>query len=261
MLNASGTRKVKFTMDLMVQRTISLDVVPTQLRYYILWDFAYAANQSNDYSVGAVVGLDNENRAYVMEIFRDHYLDSDLAREIVASYKKYQPRLVVIENSNGAQFLEQTIRRYADEEGIQYIPLDFFKADRSPNAKASRVGALQPLLLGGQLFFLNTISCLEDLYKEFKDFGTSLHDDVPDAISFMQRIVPTGIAEPGGPGGKDRQEDFDRMLRDRDLYDLIFGQGDYAPSTQELPILPELGTGDASDEDLFNPYGTPGFGS
>jgi predicted phage terminase large subunit-like protein len=261
MLNTSGTRKVKFTMDLMVQRTISLDLVPNQLQYYILWDFAYAANQSNDYSVGAVIGLDSENRAYVVEIFRDHYFDSDLAHEVVSSYKKYQPRLVVIENSNGAKFLEQTIRRYAEEEGIQYIPLDFFKTERSPNAKASRVGALQPLLLGGQLFFLNTISCLEDLYKEFKDFGTSLHDDIPDAVSFLSKIMPTGISEPGGPGGKNRQEDFDQMLRARDLYDLIFGQGDYAPSTQELPILPELGTGDASDEDLFNPYGTPGFGS
>jgi len=259
MLNSSGTRKVKFTMDLLVQRTISLEQLPHQLRYYIFWDFAYAANQTSDYSVGAVIGLDVENRAYVVEIFRDHYVDSDLAREIVNSYQKYQPRLVCIENSNGAQFLEQTIRRYAEESGISYIPLDFFKVDKSANAKASRIGATQPYLLGGQLFFMNTIYCLEDLYKEFRDFGTSVHDDIPDAISNFTRVLPAGTAEPNGPGGRERAREFERALREKDFYDLIFGQGDYAPVVPEAPIVPETGTGDSSDSDLYDPYGIPGF--
>jgi predicted phage terminase large subunit-like protein len=260
MLNAAGTRKIKFSMDLLVQRTISIEQLPHQLRHYILWDFAYAANQSSDYSVGAVIGLDVENRAYLVELFRDHYLDSDLAREIVSSYQKYQPRLVCIENSNGAQFLEQTIRRYAEEVGIQYIPLDFFKVDRTPNAKASRVGALQPLLLGGQLFFMNTISCLDNLYKEFKDFGTALHDDIPDAISNLLRVLPTATTEPGGPGGRERQEKFDKSLREKDFYDMLFQQGDYAPIAPELPLTPEFGTGESPDSDLYDPYSIPGFG-
>lgn len=259
MLNASGVRKVKFSMDLMVSRTISLEQLPHQLRYYILWDFAYAANLGNDYSCGAVIGLDTENRAYVVEIFRDHYIDSELAREVVDSYKKYQPRLVFIENSNGAQFLEQTIRRYAEEAGINYIPLDFFKVDNSANAKAARVGSLQPRLLGGELFFMNTLNCLEDLYKEFKDFGTSTHDDIPDAISHYLRVLPAGTTEPGGPGGKERMERFHRALKEKDFYDLIFQQGDYAPVVQQAPIVPETGTGESSDSDLYDPYGIPSF--
>ena len=259
MLSTAGTRKIKFVMDLLLQRTIGLESVPSQLQYYIIWDFAYAANQKNDYSVGAVVGLDIENRVYVMDIFRDHYSDNDLAKEIVSSFVRYHPRLVPIENSIGAQFLERSIRQYALEAGIEYIPLDFFKVDRSPNAKSFRVGALQPLLYSGRLFFLNTISCLEDLYKEFKDFGTALHDDIPDAISHIYRIIPTGTTEPGGPGGRDRQKELDRILREKDFYDLIFGQGDYAPGTNELPIAPELGTGDTAGEELYDPYTPIGF--
>jgi len=259
MLNASGTRKVKFTMDLLVQRTISLEQLPHQLRYYIFWDFAYAANQSSDYSVGAVIGLDAENRAYVVEVFRDHYIDSELAREIVSSYQKYQPRLVCIENSNGAQFLEQTIRRYAEEVGISYIPLDFFKVDKSANAKASRIGSVQPYLLGGQLFFMNTIFCLEDLYKEFRDFGATVHDDIPDAISNFTRVLPAGVPEPGGPGGKERVRQFEESLREKEFYDFIFGQGDYAPAVVETPISTEPGTGESPDSELYNPYGIPGL--
>jgi predicted phage terminase large subunit-like protein len=259
MLNASGIRKVKFSMDLMVSRTISLEQLPHQLRYYILWDFAYAAHLGSDYSCGAVIGLDVENRAYVVEVFRDHYIDSELAREVVTSYQKYQPRLVCIENSNGAQFLEQTIRRYAEEAGITYIPLDFFKVDNSANAKAARVGSLQPRLLGGELFFMNTLTCLEDLYKEFKDFGTSTHDDIPDSISHYLRVLPAGVTEPGGPGGKERMEKFHKALKEKDFYDMIFQQGDYAPVVSQAPIVPEFGTGESPDTDLYDPYGIPNF--
>jgi predicted phage terminase large subunit-like protein len=259
MLNASGTRKVKFGLELLTQRTISLEQLPHQLRYYILWDFAYGAGESNDYSVGAVVGLDDQNRAYVIEIFRDHYVESDLAKVIAESYKKYEPRLVCIENSNGAQFLESSIRRYAEEIGVNYIPLDFFKVDRSVNAKAARIGACQPELSGGRLFFMNTIECLDDLYKEFKDFGTTTHDDIADAISHYRRVLPAGTPEPNGPGSREKQQAFDKALREKDFYDLIFGQGDYAPAVPMQPSEPEVGTGDLSGEELYDPYGITRF--
>jgi predicted phage terminase large subunit-like protein len=262
MLNPSGTRKVKFSLELLTMRTIPYDQVPHDLKYYIFWDFAYGVNQSNDYSVGAVIGMDKENRGYLVELFRDHYLDSDLAHEIVASYQKYQPRLVCIENSNGAQFLEQTIRRYAEEAGVSYIPLDFFKVDRSPNAKASRIGALQPYFLNGQLFIVQTVSYLDELYKEFKDFGVAAHDDIADAISHWLRMIPNGIAKPDDPTGteaKRRREELDRKLQEKEFYDLIYGQGDYAPAVVEQPIAPPEGTGDTSGSELYDPYGIPGM--
>lgn len=252
MLSASGKRKIKFTLELLMQRTISMEMLPHHLSYYIFWDFAYTAGDRSDYSVGAVIGFDEENRAYLVEMLRDHYIDSDLAHAVVDSYKKYQPRLVSIENSNGAQFLEQTIRRYAEEVGIDYIPLDFFKVDKSPNAKASRIGALQPKLLGGELFFLDTVEGLEDLYKEFKDFGSLTHDDIPDVISFYPKVLPSGTPEPKGAGSKEKQKEFDRAIQEKEFYDMIYGQGDYQPAVVEEPITPEEGTGDNSDGDLIN---------
>jgi predicted phage terminase large subunit-like protein len=257
MLSASGIKKVKFTLELLMRQTISMDQIPHQLRYYILWDFAYAANSDNDYSVGAVVGLDIENRAFVVEIFRDRYTDNDLAQEIVNSYMKYRPRMVCIENSNGAQFLEQTIRRYADEAGISYIPLDFFKVDNTPNAKASRVGVLQPALVRGELFFSNLIECLEDLYKEFKDFGSMIHNDIPDAISHYTRILPLRTEVSDSPQTRARAAAFAKALRDKAFYEMIFGRDDDAPPVVEEPIVPESGTGDTADEELWDPYGIP----
>lgn len=261
LLNPAGTKQIKFPLDLLIQRTISLEMVPTKLTYYILWDFAYAANSDNDYSVGAVIGLDEEHRVFVLEIFRDRYKDSDLAMEVARSYKQYQPRLVLIENSNGAQFLESSIRRYSEEMGVSYIPLDFFKCERTPNAKASRIGALQPLLIQGRLFFVNTIACLtgdqenKGLYDEFKDFGSTSHDDIPDAISHVHRVLPTASAEPRGPGGREEVQRMLKILAEREFDEMIHGYGAYAPivPVQPIPVTPE------TPEDLYDPWGSPGF--
>lgn len=256
LLNPAGIKKIKFSLELLLKQTISREQLPAKLSYYILWDFAYAANTQNDYSVGAVIGLDEENRIYVLEILRDHYLDSELARAVATSNHQYRPRLVPVENSNGAQFLESSIRRYSEEMGVDYIPLDFFKVDRSLNAKATRIGALEPLLRDGRLFFLNEIDCLDDLYKEFKEFGSAIHDDIPDAISHVHRILPTQLSmPPGGPAEKERRQRVWKALEERRFEDMIFQQGEYAPVIPQAPIEPEPGTGN----DIDDPYGIPGL--
>lgn len=259
LLNPAGVKKIKFTRELLAQRTISRDQLPLKLTYYILWDFAYAANKDNDYSVGAAIGLDEEGRAYVVEIFRDHYLDSELAREIASSNKTYLPRLVPIENSNGAQFLESSIRRYSDEMGISYIPLDFFKVDKTPNAKATRIGALQPLLVDGRLYFLNEIACLEDLYKEFEGFGSVPHDDIPDAVSHVHRVLPSfGAMQSNMEERKEKERKFREALAAKEFEDMIYLQGDYA--IPEKPIeAPQTSFEDSGGNEPYDPYAVGGF--
>lgn len=260
LLNPEGIKKIKFPLDLLIQRTVSMDKLPQRLIHYILWDFAYAANSDNDYSVGAVIGLDEENRVFVLEIFRDHYKDSDLAMEVAKSYKQYQPKMVLIENSNGAQFLESSIRRYAEEMGVSYIPLDFFKCDRTVNAKASRIGALQPLLVQGRLFFLDTITCLVDngegdkgLYGEFKDFGSSSHDDIPDAISHVHRILPMQSTEPRGPGGREEVQRMMKRFAEDEFFNMIHGDAPPPSQLAPIPIEPEV------PHEVVDPYAIPGW--
>ena len=249
LLNASGTKKISFTRELLLSRTIKREQLPIRLVYYILWDFAYAANANNDYSVGAVIGMDEENRCYVVEVFRDHYKDSELAKEIASSNKLYVPRLIPIENSNGAQFLESSIRRYSEEMGLPYIPIDFFKCDRSLNAKAKRIGALEPLLLDGRLFFLDEIECLEDLYQEFSEFGSAVHDDIPDAISHVHRVLPSNVTMPvGGPAEKERRQKAWQAMQEQDFDQMIHGYGDYAPIIPQAPIDPEPDSSGKIDE-------------
>lgn len=260
MLDPAGIKKVSFPQALLLQRTIDRTQLPEKLVYYIVWDFAYSKNKKSDYSVGAVVGLDEDGRAYIVEIFRDRYVESDLAMEIARSFVAYRPMLVPVENSNGAQFLETSIRRYAEDMGEKYIPLDFFKVDNAFGAKTLRIGALEPLLREGQLFFLNTIACLDDLYQEFREFGSSSHDDIPDAISHMQRILPTRRSQPTPPATPEQQA-LEKKFAMRDFYDMIHGDGDYyQPAPVEKPI--ESPTSSPIDEagEIIDYYGIPGVG-
>ena len=73
------------------------------------------------------------------------------------------------------------------------------------------------------------------------------------------RVLPAGSPEPNGPGSKERQQEVDRKLREKDFYDLIFGQGDYAPAVPMQSSEPEVGTGDSGGNELFDPYSVTGF--
>lgn len=260
MLDPSGIKKVSFPQELLLQRTIDRSQLPEQLVYYVVWDFAYSKNKKSDYSVGAVVGLDADGRAYIIELFRDRYLESDLAMEVARANHTYHPHLIPIENSNGAQFLETSIRRYAEDMGDRYIHLDFFKVDNAIGAKGLRVGSLEPLLREGRLFFLNTISCLEDLYQEFREFGSSTHDDIPDAISHVQRVLPTRRPEPVRPPSPE-QFAIEQKLAMRDFWDMIHGDGDYyQPVLVEKPIEPPSNADPNEAGEVIDYYGIPGVG-
>lgn len=223
---ANEDDEITFPKDLLEQRTIGWEQLPKKLIYYISWDFAYSRQKKRDYSVGTVGALDEQNRLYIIDIYRERYLPDDLAFKVAESCRAYMPRLVLIENSNGAEFLVPTIRRQAEAIGLQILPLDIFKVDNKPDAKRVRISALQPLLKGGRLFFLDTVSYLEDLYREFNRYGSDSHDDIPDCVSHFQRILPL---QPEAPPDPQAVALVFEKLREKELEDMLFGNGNYAP--------------------------------
>jgi predicted phage terminase large subunit-like protein len=251
MLSASGVNQVKFSKELLIDRTLNPDQLPVNMVFYTFWDFAYGLEKKNDYSTGAAIGLDEEGRAFVVEMVRARMKDSELAQAIVDLHKKYQSRLVHIENSNGAQLLETTIKNTAEKAGLSHIPLDFFKVDRTLNAKARRIWALEPLLAGARLFFNRAIPFIEDLYREFKDFGESSHDDIPDVISQVHRVIPSQSMTLVS-----RREEISKRNQElamRQFDNLIYGVVE--TPIIETPIEAVL----ISDDDIVDPYAVPGF--
>jgi predicted phage terminase large subunit-like protein len=167
---------------------------------YNLWDFAYGDTRSNDYCVGVFVSVNRVYQAHVHALVAEKFTPSELARQVVLMAHRTRPKAVMYEHIVGSDFLEMEARKLATELGF-HIPLSPFKTDKGPNAKAVRIAALEPLLKGGRLFFSNTLQNYDLLMKQFTDFTgertNKKHDDIPDAISFIRRILPmTGLELP-----------------------------------------------------------------
>jgi hypothetical protein len=74
------------------------------------------------------------------------------------------------------------------------LPIYWKKTDKSMNAKKNRIKGLEGLLAEERLFFLSGFYT-DELMKQFTRFTgerriRNRHDDIPDAISYLQQFVP-----------------------------------------------------------------------
>lgn len=262
MLNCTGYKKVQFTHDLMQARSIGPDRLPSgweQFQCFITWDLADTATNVSDYSVGGVFKVDREGRAFVIDVYRERYSSfSELCYAIADANHKYKPQRIVIENARGAEKLRGDMVRAAQDMGDKTIPLDFVKVVNVKAAKTIRIGKLQPKLQQGRLWILNTISCYEDLIDEFVNYGSAIHDDIPDSLGFCEHFLEDARSTPQDPVAAAAAQ---RILDAKAFDELIYGSPEsfIDRPIEPLPGFEEGGTGTDQAGDLWNPFGTPGF--
>ncbi len=250
LLNPEGTTQIKFNLSTLERQTIPDTQLPTEyVSKMLAFDFAYSTNEGSDSTVGVCLGWDSEGRGFLIDMVIGMYSDTELASVVAEMYAKHKPETCRIESSNGARFLENTIRFMGNRLNIQ-MNLDFFKVATTKGSKAYRVGALEPLLENGRLFISASLPGLEELYKQFTEFGSCRHDDIPDAISFLaNKWSPLAPPPPGD--AKQMTEDLEARLREKGLHDLLYGM-DEKPFAED-PI-PQQGD-DPEIIDYFSPQG------
>lgn len=229
--NPLEASQVVFTLEDLRDHTITHHQLPKYPKYYVAWDFAYSAKKGRDYTVGAVGAVDEQGRLFVVEIVRKRFQPSELAFQVANICAKYRPEITGIENSNGANFLESDIQRWAVQLGIAPA-IEWFPVAKQQEAKELRVKGLQALMADGRLWFSTEINCIDALYKEFVQFGgPHHHDDIPDAIAHLQRYLPQGVHKT--PEAKYREAIHD--LKAKELRDLVYGLGRYETIEQPPP--------------------------
>jgi predicted phage terminase large subunit-like protein len=251
LLDPRGEGVVTFGFDTLVHATVPPESLPDQLSYVSICDMAYSLSDKADRTCICTIGVDNQGRAFVVDIRHSRFTPQEIAEQIVDVWLTFHPVQVVIEASNGSGIMEVIIRNIARDRGIENIRLNFFKVDVKRGAKARRVGCLQPLLLRGQLFFSSAIECLTELYEQFQRFGYTQHDDLPDCVSlaFASGAVSMREAAPDPRVEAALRKDADYRV----FHDLLF--------PQEPPIQPELifGGEEGTGTDLDDIYAVPGI--
>ena len=204
---SKGGPMVRFKIEDLRARTAKLPEDPNHARYNF-WDVATTASDGSDWSVGVFISIDTVRWiAYVHRMVIDKWTPNELAFQIAKLARETDPQMVTFESytdSNKA-WLEQEVIKHAVSMNYQ-IPLKTQKTDKTKKAKGYRIAGLEPLILGGRLFFSNMIIGIDELYKQFCDFTgeptQKRHDDIPDAISFLRLVMPmTGLnlQQPNSP--------------------------------------------------------------
>ena len=184
-----------FTDQLLTVHTIPYTQLPMPggCQDFIMWDLAGAnqANESVDFSVGAVGRLSSDGKLFIIDMVRGKWNAMQLAGQIVTLAKNYPTvRVTWIEDAAGARMLQPTIDGIAAQCGVS-VPIVFVKVPRFGGAKRYRIDGLAQFFRADKLWLAAFLPFLDTLKAELLD-RNPVHDDCSDAIALM--VKELGLA-------------------------------------------------------------------
>lgn len=152
------------------------------LYYTTSVDTAETVKRGSDYSVVLTMGWDQNGRGYVVDVRHGKYLPDALINEIFDVYRKWRSRSIRVEETGYVRGLKTSIRRYEDLTGV-YLPFIYLQADNQRSKEERILLTLQPWYKRGEIFFDESIPCLEHFKKELASFPKGRTDDLIDALA------------------------------------------------------------------------------
>lgn len=238
-----------FTESILRNHCYPKEAAPKVGDIYITWDWALSARKTSDYSVGvAAIVYQNVKSEYalcILEIIFDKWKDDELVHHIIAFHKRWNPKRIVIENSNGGDLLKTAIQNKAAKLGVPEIMsqgLIYWKpVDTTRDAKRNRINSLQLLLSDDRLHFVNGLwldKTFEQLINYTGEKSTAYRkDDIPDALTFLIDCLPKS-ATVSDADPSEIEKEMERMAQEeanRAFYQRYFGGGNNTPPVAPAP--------------------------
>jgi predicted phage terminase large subunit-like protein len=199
----------------------------------IPWDLAYSQTDRADYTVGLptrIVG----GRFYVVDKVRGRYNEDELPAVIAVTIFKWMPDRVAIENSQGAKWLKNEIRKEMEKLGCDEVPIEYVDIGQGVwRRNEVNAGPVVRLLGDGRLLFSLAIPKIDEIYDELEAFPNPNHkDDIVAALNlavnhFMTTAELT-VQEAHVPSQMNSEHDHLR-------HEQIYGYGRYPRMLQESP--------------------------
>lgn len=157
---------------------------------YTLCDLASTENQRSDYTAYVTCGIGEDNTIYVLDIVAGRWSaqTDKQAREIYKTYERTSPLRIKVEDKAGSGGFLYSVDVVSKEMGYK-LPIDTVKASNEKDAKYKRIMSLQPLFLSGKIVFVRNLPFLADLEDQLLTFPRCKHDDIIDALSYIQTCI------------------------------------------------------------------------
>ena len=205
-----------FTRD-MVKYYEPEDVDEDRMRYYCAWDLAIGQRDRNDYSVGIVMGVDEYDRLFLMDVVRGRFDGFELVERILDLYELWKPSIVGIEKGHIEMALGPFLQKRIRERGLNEVYIKDLKTGRRD--KEARARAIQGRMQQGMVYLPKNEIFTGPLVAELLRFPNGVHDDQVDALAwvglmmtefntFSERIV-------NPPSWRDRLDSLSKEIKSK----------------------------------------------
>ena len=168
------------------------------LNKYAAWDLAIGTAQTNDYTVGVVIGIDHENTMWVLDRIRGRFNDLDKVADMVIDlHTKWECTTTGVEHTHLSMALMPILKRKMEARST-FINLASGKDALKPiSDKAVRARQLQATAKAGRVR-IPAGETWDQLVEELVNFRSSKIDDSVDALAWAT-ILSSRDALPDDP--------------------------------------------------------------
>ena len=163
------------------------DQAPTKrdLNIYTTVDLAISQKANADYSAIVTVGVNSSGHWFVLDVEYGRYDPTTTMDAIFSAVRKWEPLSVGIENVAYQSALQHFLEKEMPKRGI-FFRITPLKAEKK---KELRIDTLQPRFAVGTVWFKRNASWLDKLESELLAYPHGAHDDVIDALAYMEQGI------------------------------------------------------------------------
>ena len=178
------------------------------MRYYAACDLAISQKDRADYTVIAVVGVDDQGLHHVVDVRRDRLDAFGIINEMFSIQQRYEPELFGMERGMIEKSIGPFLRLEMMKRGI-YLNIHELPPTKD---KQTRARSLQARMRAGGMRFDKSADWYFTLEQEMLRFPRDRHDDQVDALSWIGLMLDMfGNA----PTKEDLEElDYEEMTQD-----------------------------------------------
>jgi predicted phage terminase large subunit-like protein len=185
--------------------------IPSGVWTYIFTDFAFTAeekkNNRSDRTVFWVVSIDANRVAYVQDVVVGRWKPSDSCRMLCKLwdyYQRWNVKAVIIEKTAHQEVLSNLLEEIRRDTMIRPKLVEI--TGRNQEIKDMRIEACEPRFRNQNIYFVQSFRDQKlkwkTMFDEMIEWPFSDHDDIPDAISDIDKRNKEGrLYCPGPPPG------------------------------------------------------------
>jgi len=165
-------------------------------------DLAISKSDKSSYRVIFTIAKSPDGKRYPLEIKRGRWGSIDTAKEVYATWEKYNPQIIMVENNAYQEAFLEWCKEYAGREKGQVLPLKAFTTGKNkfdeliglPSLAAEIDNESWEILMGKRHDL--TCQCEFCIWtKEMKDYPIGMYDDTVMGCWFAREASKVGIIE------------------------------------------------------------------